>query len=222
VPPPTTALPERDLELEPVDPPRPSRRTGRRGALVQRWSRLVHVYSSMLVLLLILFFGATGLTLNHPEWTFGLPSTSSSTTGTLPTSTKVNGQYDLLAVSQYVRQHDSVRGDVSDYALDATQGSISYRGPGYAADVSIDVATGTYKVDVQDQGLIGILNDLHRGRATNTAWGVVIDVAAGFLVLTALAGLALQLTLRRRRTSALVVAAAGGAIASWIVFTTLA
>ncbi len=36
-----------------------------------RWARLIHVYTSMIALLVVLFFAVTGLTLNHPEWTFG-------------------------------------------------------------------------------------------------------------------------------------------------------
>ncbi|MBV9953167.1 MAG: PepSY-associated TM helix domain-containing protein [Acidimicrobiia bacterium] len=181
----------------------------------------MHVYSSMGLLLLVLFFGVTGLTLNHPEWTFGLHATTSTKTGDIPGSARVNGKLDLLALSQYLRKSDGVHGDVSDFGLTSTQGFISYRGPGYAADVTIDVAANTYKLDIQNQGLIGILDDLHRGRATNRAWGWVIDISAGILVLTALAGLSLQLVLRKRRTSALIIAATGGAIASWIAITTL-
>ena len=35
-----------------------------------RWSPWVHTYLSMFGLAAILFFSATGLTLNHPEWFF--------------------------------------------------------------------------------------------------------------------------------------------------------
>ena len=31
-------------------------------------SRLIHVYVSMALLTLLLFFSVTGITLNHPEW----------------------------------------------------------------------------------------------------------------------------------------------------------
>ena len=33
--------------------------------------RWIHVYTSMISLLIVLFFGLTGITLNHPKWTFG-------------------------------------------------------------------------------------------------------------------------------------------------------
>ena len=38
---------------------------------IHRWSRWIHVYTSMVALLIVLFFGVTGITLNHPKWTFG-------------------------------------------------------------------------------------------------------------------------------------------------------
>ena len=225
MPPPTTRSPdpgdvtsqEMPLPADVVSAPRRPRRV----IAMQRWSRLVHVYSSMVALLLILFFGVTGLTLNHPEWTFGLDPTTSSTAGSLPDTTEINGSLDLLAISQYMREHEDVRGEVSDFGLDPTQGFISYRGPGYSADVTIDVTSHTYELKVENQGWIGVLNDLHRGKGTTSSWSLVIDVAAGFLVFTALAGLTLQLVLRRRRTSALIVAVAGGAIATWVAMTTL-
>ena len=32
----------------------------------RKWARIVHAYSSMVALVLVLFFGLTGITLNHP------------------------------------------------------------------------------------------------------------------------------------------------------------
>ncbi len=177
----------------------------------------------MIVLLLVLFFGATGITLNHPDWSFGIHPSTSTKTGPIPSSALASdGRIELLSLSQYLRQEAGVRGDISTFSLDDTTGSLSYRGPGYAADVSIDVTANTYSVTIERQGLIAVLNDLHKGRSTSSTWGMVIDVAGGVLVLTAIAGLTLQIALRRRRTSALVVAAVGGALTAWIAFTTLA
>lgn len=193
----------------------------RRGRL-QKWSRLLHVYSSMVLLLLVLFFGATGITLNHPEWTFGFHPSTSTVSGPIPATAITDGKVDLLPLSEYVRRHDGVRGDIDTFGLNATSGYITYRGPGYAADLTVDVEASTYQVKVEEQGLIGVLNDLHKGRSTSALWGHVIDVSGALLVITALAGLVLQLALRRRRTSALVIAAIGGAIAMWVAVTTLA
>ncbi|MDE0804434.1 MAG: PepSY-associated TM helix domain-containing protein [Acidimicrobiales bacterium] len=176
-------------------------------------TRWLHTYVSMISLTLILFFGATGITLNHPEWTFGLSGSQSSVAGAFPPATQADGNVDFLAVSQFVQDSHGVRGEVVDYSADSNQGVMSFRGPGYAADLTFEVATGSYVLSVDEQGLVAALNDLHKGRNTGGSWGWLIDVAGGLLVVVALSGLALQFFLSRRRTRAYVVAA-GGALAS--------
>ena len=52
--------------------------------LFKKWSRLIHIYLSMLGLLVILFFSITGIMLNHEEW-FGFAEPRiRKTEGTLP------------------------------------------------------------------------------------------------------------------------------------------
>ena len=58
-------------------------------------------------------------------------------------------------------------------------------------------------------GLVAVMNDLHKGRDSDKSWKWVIDVSAVFLVLVSLSGLLIQLFQRKRRTRALIVAAAG-------------
>ena len=159
-------------------PPAPGRpATPRRGArtpkaVAQRWLRLVHVYSSMAALLVVLFFGITGLTLNHPEWTLGFDTTTSTTTASLPDGAVADdGSVDLLVVSEHLRSDEGVRGEITDYATTADGAHLTYRGPGYAADVEVDAAAGTYELSTEQQGIVGILNDLHKGRDTDSSWG---------------------------------------------------
>lgn len=181
------------------------------GAATQRWTRVGHVYISMAALLVALFFGVTGITLNHPTWTFGLAPTSTDTTGTLPSSARTGShETRLLVVSEHLRQELHVRGNVTDFTYDGTQGSIAYRGPGYLADVTFDTVAGTYQAHVEQQGLVGVLNDLHKGRNADASWTWVIDVSGAFLVLVAVTGLVLQLVLRKRRRSAVLVAGLAG------------
>jgi hypothetical protein len=190
---------------EPAAVPRGLRRS-RRGSAAQL-TRWLHVYTSMICLLIVLFFGVTGLTLNHPSWTLGRGPTTSTATGTLPTGFASGGNVDFLAVSEYVRRTNAVRGNVADYGATATQGTISYKAPGYAADLTFDVTTGAYQVIVQQQGLLAVMNDLHKGRDTDSSWNWVIDASALFLVLVALTGLGIQIFQRKRRRRALTVAA---------------
>ncbi len=201
-------------EPEGDEAPRPGSALARRrstSATTQRWSRIAHVYVSMLALLVVLFFGFTGITLNHPTWTFGMAPTSSDTTGTLPASARTGtDQTRLLAVSEHLRQELHVRGSVTDFTYDGARGTLAYRGPGYLADVTFDTTAGTYQAHVEQQGLIGVLNDLHKGRNADASWSWLIDLSGALLVVISITGLVLQLVLRKRRRSAVVVATVAG------------
>lgn len=189
-----------------------------RNAAVQRWSRTLHVYASMICLLVVLFFSATGLTLNHPTWSvFGGP-TRSTATGTLPAGFMAGGQVDWLVVADHLRDTNGVKGAVSDRRSDDQGGSISFRGPGYAADAFF-TTTGTYQLTVEGQGLLGVMNDLHKGRDTNGGWKWLIDASAVFLIVISLTGIVLQLVLRKRRRSAFLTAGVGAVlflVAVWL------
>ena len=213
-----SSSPSRTLTIvaEPPKEPEPTRSQPRRqprGSAWKnglKWTRLFHVYTSMLALLVVLFFGATGVTLNHPEWTFGFDPTTASYEGTLPDGWLDNeGTVAFLAVSEYLRATHGVDGDVADFGTDLGDGYISYAEPGYTADIFFDLETGDYRLTVEQQGWIGVFNELHKGRDTVSSWSWLIDAAGAFLVAIALTGLGLQLFLSKRRKAALLSALAG-------------
>jgi uncharacterized protein len=195
------------------------------------WSRVIHVYTSMIALLVVLFFAMTGLTLNHPDWTFGDSTTTTTATGTFPFDTELTtadgttGGVDFLSISEYVRTTYDVRGDVDSFeatsTTSGTTGSIAFKNPGYSADLFFDVDTGDFELTVEQQGWVAVMNDLHKGRDTGSGWKWVIDVAAGFLVVISLSGLTMQLFLRRRRRPALLAAGAGAIALIVLVVITL-
>lgn len=185
----------------------------------QRWTRWIHVYTSMISLVLVLFFGVTGITLNHPEWTFGDDPTMTTRDGSLTGDVTPDGDVDFLAISEQLRSRVHITAPVSDHRTDGAEASISYRSPGYAADATVDLDAQTYTVTIEQQGWVGVINDLHKGRDSDRSWRWLIDVSAGFLVLISLTGLLLQLFLRRRRRSALILAALGLVVS--IVFAVL-
>ncbi|MCU1365038.1 MAG: peptidase [Ilumatobacteraceae bacterium] len=174
-----------------------------------RWVRWIHVYTSMISLLVVLFFGVTGITLNHPNWTFGDGPTTTVHTGTLPAGWERDGTVDFLNVSEYVRNNFDVKGAVGDYSATTTDGLISFKAPGYAADLTFKVPSGVFTLTVQEQGFVAVINDIHKGRDTDSSWAWVIDVSGGFLVVVALSGLGIQIFQKKRRRSALLVG--GGA-----------
>lgn len=199
------------------------RRSSRRSASAtwQKWSRLIHAYTSMIALLIVLFFGVTGITLNHPTWTLGDDPTTTTTSGELGVDPTRNGSVDFLAVSEFLRSKYAISAPVSDHQITGSQATISYRAPGYAADAGFDVDDGSYRLTIEEQGYVGVLNDLHKGRDSSGLWKWVIDISAGFLVVIALSGLMLQLVLKRRRRSAVIVAVVGGIVGVVLMFATL-
>lgn len=198
--------------------------TGRGDArrATHRWARWLHVYASMTALVVVLFFGITGITLNHPTWTFGDEAQTTETSGVLPFSpTLDDGSVDFLSVSEFVRAEYGVAGGVDSFDVVNGVGSIAYKNAGYAADLFFDVETGAFDLSVEQQGWVAVMNDLHKGRDTGTSWKWLIDVSAGFLVLVSLTGLVMQFFLRKRRRSALVSVAVGGAVVIALVWLTL-
>ena len=182
-----------------------------RPARVQTYTlvRWLHLYTSMVSLLVVLFFAATGITLNHPDWVFGNAQTTSSYQGTLPIGWQTNGTIDWLNTAETLRAQYSLKGSVSDTRADDQEASISFRAPAYAADAFISLKDGTYTLKVTTQSWVAVLNDLHRGRDAGSAWGWLIDLSGGFLLLVALTGFSLSLYFKKTRNAALLTALAG-------------
>jgi uncharacterized protein len=172
--------------------------------------RWLHIYTSMVSLMVVLFFAATGVTLNHPDWLAA--ERTDEVSGTLPATWKTAKGIDWLVVAEHLRTANGVHGTVADRREDDREGSLTFRAPGYSADAFIDVQTGSYKVTTSYQGAIGVINDLHRGRDSGSAWAWLIDVAGVFLVFLSLTGLGLLFYLRKVRIKALAVMAAGAAL----------
>lgn len=183
----------------------PRRRGRSRAASTHVTLRWLHTYTSMISLLVVLFFALTGLTLNHPDWVFGPEEVKSEVTGTLPSGWITKGTVDWLTVAEELRASQHLRGRAGDARVDGQEASLSFLGPGYAADVFIDTATGRYTANVLQQGGLAVINDLHRGRDTGTAWRWVIDLSGGVLALVAFTGIGILLYLKKTRVQALGV-----------------
>ncbi len=194
----------------------------RRTASTNRWMRWLHVYTSMISLVVVFFFGITGLTLNHPSWTLGDATDRTTHEGTLPDGYHTGNTIDFLVVSEYIRDQYGVNGDVSDHGVAGDEGTISYKAPGYAADLFFSVQTGDYRLIVEQQGFVGVMNDLHKGRDAPGSWKWIIDISALLLVLVSVTGLGIQLFQRKRRTRALIFAAGGLVLAVLFVYLALA
>ncbi len=193
----------------PQQTPGPGRADKRRPALrtqINKIARWLHLYLSMVSFAVILFFAATGLTLNHPNW-FSSAIKISERHGTLDLA-----QQQPAALAQTLRTREHLHGTLDEPRIDDTQVSFSFRAPGYTADVAIDKPAGTYTVTETRNGFVAVLNDLHKGHDAGRAWSWLIDASAILLTLVSLTGLIILWFIYKRRTSGLLLAAAGLAL----------
>jgi hypothetical protein len=167
----------------------------------------------MTSLLVVLFFAVTGVTLNHPTWFGASDPRTHTSTGVLPASVAGNGLADPLAVSEYLRANAGVTGEVTSHAETSTGGTIDYDGPGTSASVTYTTGTGAYTLSTTSYGLVGVLNDLHKGRHAGTSFRWLIDVSGVLLTLVAATGVILQLYIRRSRRTGLVLVGIGAVAA---------
>jgi hypothetical protein len=191
-------------------------RAQRKTAVFARW---LHIYLSMASFAIVFFFAVTGLTLNHAD-RFGGQMLTKQRTGSVRAIWVDQQDTAKVARDEIVRFFgDSMRlrGALSDFRIDDSQVGVSFKGPGYAADIFIDRSTGKFELNETNAGFVGLINDLHKGRDTGHGWSIFIDVCALLLVLVSLTGFLLLLFLKKRRLSGLAVAVCGLFVA-WLVY----
>jgi hypothetical protein len=198
----------------------PSARAGpgsRRPAALSRW---LHIYVSMVSFGILLFFAVTGFTLNHAEALFGTAPVPREVRGTLNPAW-VRGpsvaEVARLEIVEHLRRQHGVRGLVGEFRTEEATCTIAFKGPGYAADASVDRASGRYELRETRMGFIAVINDLHKGRDTGAGWSLIVDLSAALMVVVSVSGLVLILFIKRRLKSGLVTAAVG-TLASWLAY----
>lgn len=179
---------------------------------IHSWLRWLHIYTSLFSLLVVLFFAVTGITLNHPEMVFGTAESKTEVKGTLPADWKKGQEVDWFKVTEYLRKTHGVRGGVDDPRADESEGSLTFKAPGYAADCFFKQSTGEYTMTIVSHGIVAVMNDFHRGHDAGRAWAWVIDISGVLLTLVSLTGIGLLFYLKKVRTPALLTMVVGGVI----------
>jgi len=163
---------------------------------------------------ILLFFAVTGITLNHQGWFNGEPK-ASRFTGTLDLALlnpPAGRDVAKLEIVEALRNAHGIKASLKDFRVDDTEISITFKGPGYAADALIDRRKGSYDVTESRLGLVAVINDLHKGRDTGAVWADVIDISAGLMVLVSLTGLILIFFLHKRLKNGLIAVVIGTAV----------
>jgi len=190
-----------------------------------RTVRVIHIYSSMVMLFIMLFFTLTGITLNHPDW-FRSSEPAQLIETDIPVSLlhqtqQLLAQQDdvsqvntlLLAVPllDWIRDSHQVQGQELRLDWDADEQFLvaDIQQPGGYSIAEFDLAAGTLMLERKDASLIHQLNDLHKGRNTGDLWRGFIDVSAVILLLFTLSGFWLLLPQKKRRRRAFSVSGVG-------------
>ena len=160
--------------------------------------RLVHIYSSMFVLVLLLFFAGTGITLNHPEWQSSVGASSVNQQLELPIELQQlawnedeleqAGQAKIIAA--WLREQHQVEGPVFHFSFDPDEQllELDFKRPAGYSTAVVELATGRVELSREYAGTLALLNDLHKGRYAGTSWKWLIDITAVACVLFGLTG----------------------------------
>ena len=84
--------------------------------------------------------------------------------------------------------------------------------------MTIDRAAHKAEVEIETRGLLGRLDDLHKGFDSGRTWYWIIDIAAILLTVSSLTGMVTLLSLRARRRSGFIVGGLGVAMVVAIYF----
>ena len=204
---------------------RPQGRGGRRAidrGAVYRTCRMLHAYISAAAFLLLIFFAATGLLLDHPDWLQGKAPAERIRSARLEPgelAAALHAPDSSRALAAAATRHVRLLGAYKDGSTDGGEALIRLEGAKGTTDLDIDTATGAVHATLQPATAANIVEELHRGRAAGPAWRLVIDVSAVVILVLSLVGYVLFFSLRfRLRTSLILTAASlGGLVLTYIV-----
>lgn len=172
-------------------------------------ARLVHVYVSMALLTLLVFFSVTGITLNHSEWFADHQAsvTEKELTITFDAELADSDQLTNAQIAEIKTQIEPELGlSLSQASAEFMAGELflSKKKAGEDTSVSIDLASGDVFFQHTDYGWWAYLNDLHKGRNTSNFWGWIIDLSSVLFILFAITGFILAMPQRRFRKTLMV------------------
>jgi len=183
--------------------------------VISHWGLLLHIYVSMAGFTLVLLFAITGLTLNHQDFGFGEPKIEMSSID-IPASVVDHATRESMGT--YLRSTLGVRSPLTDYRDDPSQIQVTFAAPGHRTLVTIDRAARKGDVEIETRGLLGRLDDLHKGFDSGRTWYWVIDFSAILLTISSLTGMVTLLSLRARRRSGFIIGGLGVAMVVAIYF----
>ncbi len=186
-------------------------------------ARLIHVYVSMALLTLLLFFSVTGITLNHPEWfsrhqaqvieqEFTIKSIAE-----FPITNNQITDEQQRAITAKIEQAFLI--SLKNVKPELMSGEVFYslKQAGKSSSIAVVLETGEAFFEQTHYGWWAVLNDLHKGRNTSKFWRWILDLSSLLFIVFAITGFVLAIPQKRfRRTLLLSLASTVLAIISII------
>ena len=188
-----------------------------------RQSRIWHGYLSAFAFIALIFFSITGLLLNHPAWFEGkddAPSKDQVLTLAPADLARAKAAADPgpVLAEAIGKQVDLIGGYKSAETVD-DEVLLSFESVKGRSDVTVNLTTGTAEAAVQRSDAVTVLNELHRGKNSGKAWGLVIDATAILVLVLSIIGYVLFFSLRfRLRTSLILTGVSLGALVTVFIF----
>ena len=206
---------------------------------ITTFMRVLHIYSAMPVLLLMLFFAITGIFLNHPDWDTSR-SQKQKITVSGPTwlssaeNWETSYQQHGLRLLQWLDVHHDIR---------ATKFSIEWDEYDYLLIMTLDSPAGNTVIETQvettsendtdtktnsngiqidiDQrqlSMLAMLNNVHRAKHTTEFWLYLSDASAIAMVIFCLSGFWLVIINRLQQKPALAWFSAGSLFFVFVIY----
>ena len=181
-----------------------------RGAFY-RLARMLHGYLSAFAFLALMFFAATGLLLDHPDWLQGAKPAERETTVRLSPADLAAARRTpdpSRALAAAVGRRTRLLGVYKSADTEDGAAMIHLEGVRGASDIDLDTATGHARVTLAPATATTVIEELHRGAKAGAAWRWIIDVSAAVILALSVIGYVLFFSLRFRLRTSLVLTAA--------------
>ncbi len=173
-----------------------------------RTVRMLHAYLSAFAFLALIFFSATGVLLNHPEWFDSYKPREASASVTLTAAELAQAKTaaePARALARAVAAKTSLPGAFSSGDIDGAQALIRLDGPKGTSDLTVDMTSGKAQVRTTHASFNGLMMDLHRGKNSGGPWKFIIDATAWIVLAMSLLGYILFFSLRFRLRTSLIL-----------------
>ncbi|NIE96221.1 hypothetical protein F3J02_06970 [Acinetobacter sp. Tr-809] len=182
-----------------------------------RHARYVHGWLSAFAFIALIFFAATGLFLNNPDW-FKSSNDEQITKITLPpafVSAIQKQENPSQVILDFVRDKHSLIGRYKSSEVMDGEVMIRLESPAGSTDLWVLMDQGEVEITQKPATTVSLLNDLHRGKNVGATWHWFIDISAIIIILLSLAGYILFLTIKTRLITHLLLTA--GSLAAIIL-----